>query len=381
MSYNFDEIIERKQTHSTKWLKFDDPEIIPMWVADMDFSCPPEILNPLHERIDQGVFGYTDRPSHLAEILRDRLEVTGWDIDPEWVTWIPGAVVGLNVSARTFLNPGDMVMTPSPIYRPFTFAPSNMERGMVKTVMKDVGGRIELDFDSIEALMSSDIKMFYFCNPHNPGGTVFSHEEIERLVNICAKYGVGICSDEIHCDLLLDEKVKHIHTATINDYARENSVTLLGPCKTFNLAGLPIAAAVVPNPELRAHFRRCMRGIVAHISSLSFVATEAAYLNGGEWHKALIEYLKKNKQILIEGINEVEGLSLTGPEASYLAWIDCREAKLLSPSEFIIKQAKVGVHDGEWFGNKDYVRLNFGCPRSVLEDSIARIQKAFSQRN
>ena len=124
-----------------------------------------------------------------------------------------------------------------------------------------------------------------------------------------------------------------------------------------------------------------MRGIVAHISSLSFVATEAAYLNGGEWHKALIEYLKKNKQTLIEGINKVEGLSLTGPEASYLAWIDCREAKLLSPSEFMIQQAKVGVHDGEWFGNKDYVRLNFGCPRSVLEDSIARIQKAFSQRN
>ena len=191
MSYNFDEIIERKQTHSTKWLKFDDPEIIPMWVADMDFSCPLEILNPLHERIDQGVLGYTDRPPHLAEILRDRLEVTGWTIDPEWVTWIPGAVVGLNVSARTFLNPGDMVMTPSPIYRPFTFAPSNMERGMVKTLMKDVGGRIELDFDSIEALMSSDIKMFYFCNPHNPGGTVFSHEEIECLVNICANMTLG----------------------------------------------------------------------------------------------------------------------------------------------------------------------------------------------
>jgi cystathionine beta-lyase len=272
-------------------------------------------------------------------------------------------------------------MTPSPIYRPFTFASSNMERGMVKTLMKDVNGRMELDFESIEALMSADINMFFFCNPHNPGGTVFSREEIQRLVDICEKYEVGICSDEIHCDLLLDDKLKHIHTATVSEYARENSVTLLGPCKTFNLAGLPIAAAVVPNPDLRAHFRRCMRGIVSHISSLSFVATEAAYLQGGEWHKELIEYLRINKELLIEGISKVEGLSLSGPEASYLAWIDCREAKLLSPAEFLIQQAKVGVHDGEWFGNKDYVRLNFGCPRSVLEESISRIQKAFSQRN
>jgi len=161
MSYNFDQIIERKKTYSTKWLKFDDPEVIPMWVADMDYSCPPEILRPLHERIEQGVFGYTDKPSNLADILKDRLNTSGWGIDPDWVTWIPGAVVGLNVSCRAFLNPGDMVMTPSPIYRPFTFASSNMERGMVKTIMKDVNGRMELDFESIEALMSTDINMFF----------------------------------------------------------------------------------------------------------------------------------------------------------------------------------------------------------------------------
>lgn len=381
MTYNFDQIIERKSTHSTKWLKYDDPEVIPMWVADMDFISPPEILNPLHERIDQGVFGYTERPENLSIILRDRIKASGWDIEPEWVTWIPGAVVGLNVSCKTFLNPGDMVMTPSPLYRPFTLASSNMERGMVKTYMKDVDGRMELDFESIEALMSSDIKMFFFCNPQNPGGTVFKKQEIERLIDICVKNDVRICSDEVHCDLLLSETDRHIHLGSVSLQAEQNSITLLGPCKTFNLAGLPIAAAIIPNPEIRENFRRNMRGIVAHIGALSYVATEAAYLHGQDWHTELIKYLQTNKGILQEGINKIEGLSLCGPDAGYLAWIDCREAKLLKASEFFIQQARVGVHAGEYFGNKDYVRLNFGCPRSVLEESISRIQKAFSQRN
>jgi|TARA_B110000438_G_C15819728_1_gene653782 cysteine-S-conjugate beta-lyase len=380
MKYNFDTFLDRKKFSSEKWLKFKDPEVIPMWIADMDFSAPPEILEPLRKRIDQATFGYSTVPESLTHTLVERIDKNGWKIDPDWVTWMPGAVVGLNLSCKTFLQPGDMAMTPSPIYQPFTSAPENMERGMVTTVMKDVNGRLELDFDEIENLMSDDVRMFFFCNPHNPGGTVFSKEEILKLIEICEQHKVLICSDEIHCDVILDAK-SHLHLGNVNDYAKDNSITLLGPCKTFNLAGLPIAASIIPNPDIREDFRRNMKGIVSHISTMAFVAAEAAYNDAGPWHKELLEYLRVNKRILSEGINSIDGLCLAGPEAGYLAWIDCRETGLISPGDFMIEQAKVGVHKGEWFGNKDYVRLNFGCPKSLVEESVSRLQKAFSQKN
>lgn len=380
MAYNFDKFQDRKEFSSEKWLKFKDSDVIPMWIADMDFSSPMEILEPLKKRIEQGTFGYTLVPESLTDTLVARIKKSGWEIEPDWITWMPGAVVGLNLACKTLLQPGDMVMTPSPIYKPFMSAPENMERGMVTTVMKDVNGRLELDFDEIKKLISGDVKMFFFCNPHNPGGTVFSKEEILKLIEVCAEYDVSICSDEIHCDLILDEK-SHLHLGSVNDYAKDNSITLLGPCKTFNLAGLPIAASIIPNPEIREDFRRNMEGVVSHVSTMAFVAAEAAYNDADSWHKELLDYLRINKQILLEGINSVEGLSLAGPEASYLAWINCKQAELISPGDFMIEQARVGVHKGEWFGDKDYVRLNFGCPRSLLEESISRLQKAFSQKN
>ncbi len=382
MKYDFDTIVERKQTHSTKWSKFSDPNIIPMWIADMDFICPREITDAMHERIDQGIFGYTDTPNELSQILKERIKLnSGWDIEEEWVTWVPGAVVALNISCKTALAPGEIVVTPSPIYAPFDEASKNMSRGMVKNFLKDNNGRMELDFDATESLLSKDTKMLFFCNPHNPGGTVFNKKEITQLVEICEKHNVIICSDEIHSDLILQDDLRHFHLASLNEYAKLNSITILGPCKTFNLAGFPLAAAIIPNRELREDFVRNTKGIVSHIDNLAFVASKAAYRDAGEWHKELTEYLKENKRILKEEINKVDGLSLSGPEAGFLAWIDCRETKLDAPGDFFINHAGVGVHDGEWFGNKDYVRLNFGCPRSVLNESIERIQKAFSQRN
>ncbi len=382
MKYDFDTIVERKHTHSTKWLKFSDPNIIPMWIADMDFACPKEITDPMRERVDQGIFGYTDTPDELTQILKDRIKLrSGWDIEEDWVVWIPGAVVALNLACRTALAPGEIVVTPSPIYAPFDDASENMSRGMVKNFLVDNKGRMELDFEATEELLSKDTKMLFFCNPHNPGGTVFNEEEIQQLVDICDKHNVIICSDEIHCDLILQDELKHFHLASLNDYAEQNSITILGPCKTFNLAGFPLAASIIPNKELREDFIRNTKGIVSHIDNLAFVASTAAYKHAGEWHIELIEYLKENKKILMEGLNAVEGLSLTGPEAGFLAWVDCRETGLDIPGDFFINHAGVGVYDGSWFGREGYIRLNFGCPRSVLEESIERIQKAFSQRN
>ena len=382
MKYDFDEIIDRQNTINKKWLKYDDPEVIPMWIADMDFSCPEEILDPIRQRINQGVFGYADAPEELNEILKERIESNSdWKIESEWVTWLPGAVVALNVACRTALSPGDMVMTPSPIYAPFSEAPENMERGFIKTFLNDNEGRMELDFGSIDNLLTDEVKMFFFCNPQNPGGTVFRKDEIEKLIQIALERDVLICSDEIHSDLILEEGKEHIHLASLNKEIEQKSITLLGPCKTFNLAGFPMAAAIIPNKAIREDFRRYMKGIVAHIDAVALVATKAAYTQAGEWHKELITYLRKNRTLLQEGISSIDGLSLTGPEASYLAWIDCRDSNLVSPRDFILEKAKVGVYDSDWFGSKDYIRLNFACPRARLEETIDRIQKAFSQRN
>jgi len=382
MKYNFDQIISRKETHSTKWLKFSDAEVIPMWIADMDFLCPPEITKPMTQRIDEGIFGYTDTPQSLTDTFIEKTKQnTGWQIENDWVVWVPGGVVGLNIACKTVLAPGDMAMVPSPIYAPFSEAPENMERGFVKTYLNDCDGRLTFDFDAIRTLLTEDTKLLFLCNPHNPGGSVFTKEELSEISSICEERGIIVCSDEIHSDLVLEKGLQHIPFASLNNHNKENSITILGPCKTYNLAGFPIAAAVIPNPELREDFIRNTKGIVAHIDNLAFVAAEKAYSDADEWHAELIQYLQINKNLLLERINKIEGLSLTGPEAGFLAWIDCRNAGFETPADFFIQEAKVGVHDGAWFGDKNYVRLNFGCPRSVLEEALNRIEKAFSQKN
>ncbi len=381
MKYDFDTIVDRIESRSTKWLKFDDPNVLPMWVADMDFKCPPEVIEAIKERANQGIFGYTERPSDLTSLLKQRLyDRSGWDIEPDWVTWMPGVVVGLNVACRTALSPGDMVMMPSPIYRPFVYAPDNMNRGMLKTELINDEGRLVLDYESINNLISDDIKMFYFCNPHNPGGTMFKEEEIKEIVDTCKRNETIICADEIHSDLTFLKERGHIHLAQTSEWAANNSITLLSPTKTFNMQGLPCGAAIIPNPEIRKEFRRNMRGIAAHIGVFAYTAAEAAYRFGDPWHEELMKYLEKNRSFLREEVSKIEGLSLYGPEATYLAWIDCSKTGLEDPADFFIN-AGVGVHRGEWFGDSNFVRLNFGCPYTRLEEAVNRIKKAFSQRN
>tara|TARA_B100000214_G_scaffold107199_2_gene75458 strand:+ start:2181 stop:3329 length:1149 start_codon:yes stop_codon:yes gene_type:complete len=382
MKHNFDQVISRKETFSTKWLKFSEEDVIPMWIADMDFVCPDEITSAIKERVDQGIFGYTDIPPSLTDIFIRRVkENTDWTVEKEWIVWIPGGVVGLNVACKTVLAPGQIAMVPSPIYAPFTDAPENMDRGFIKTHLIDNQGRLEFDFEAIKTLLTEDTKMFFLCNPQNPGGTVFGEQEIKEISALCEKRKIIVCSDEIHSDLILEEGLRHIPFASLNSYNKNNSITLMGPCKTFNIAGFPIASAIIPNEELRKDFIRNTKGIVAHIDSIAFVAAEAAYSNAQEWHSDLITYLRSNKNLLVERINNIEGLSLKGPEAGFLAWIDCSNSGLKNPFDFFVKEAKVGVYDGAWFGDKNYVRLNFGCPKSVLEEALDRIEKAFSQRN
>ena len=208
MKHDFDQIISRKQTHSTKWLKFADPDVIPMWIADMDFVSPPEITNALSKRVNQGIFGYTETPSSLTDIFIKRIkENFDWTIDKDWIVWIPGGVVGLNIACKTVLAPGEIAMVPSPVYPPFTEAPENMERGFVKTHLNDCKGRLEFDMEAVKTLLTEDTKLFFLCNPQNPGGTVFNKEELTEISRICEERNIIVCSDEIHSDLILEERL------------------------------------------------------------------------------------------------------------------------------------------------------------------------------
>jgi len=378
MAYDFDKIIDRSESQSLKWLRHKGDDVIPMWLADMDFKCPPEVVKAVKRRADHSVFGYTEASDDLKEMFINRVYKNAkWKIEPEWVVWLPGVVVGLNVVCRTILRPGKMALIPTPIYPPFIEAPDNMDRGYLLTELENINGRLSLDMRDLEILMNDDIDLFYFCNPHNPGGSMASKDEIDSLVELCQQKNVIICSDEIHSEVILDEKKKHIHLAQTSDIAANNSITFLAPSKSFNIAGLECASAVIPNKEIRDNFLRNMKGIVPPVNLFSYEATMAAYRYGDPWLKSLINYLKGNRDILVNRLAKINGLSLHSPEATYLAWVDCSKLNLISPAKFFI-EAGVGVADGEEFGNKNFIRINFACPRSLLIEALDRIDKSLS---
>ena len=378
MAYNFDKIIDRSNTQSLKWLRHKGQDVIPMWLADMDFECPPEVVSAVKNRANHSVYGYTEASEKLKQVFIERIyKNSGWKIDPKWVVWLPGVVVGLNVVCRTILRPGKMVLIPTPIYPPFVEAPVNMDRGYLLTELKNINGRLSLDKNSLEILLSDDVDLFYFCNPHNPGGSMASMKEIEYIVKLCQERNVVICSDEIHSEIILDKNKKHIHLAQTSEIAANNSITFLAPSKSFNIAGLECASAIIPNKEIRENFERSMKGIVPPVNLFSYEATMAAYKYGDTWLNSLINYLKENRDILIKRLKKIQGLSLHAPEATYLAWIDCSKLNLLSPANFFL-EAGVGVADGNQFGDKNFIRINFACPRALLLEALDRIEESLS---
>tara|TARA_B110000014_G_scaffold264307_1_gene264829 strand:+ start:1995 stop:3131 length:1137 start_codon:yes stop_codon:yes gene_type:complete len=376
MNYNFDTFIDRSNTQSLKWLRHKGSDVIPMWLADMDFACPPEVVEAVKKRAVHPIYGYTEASDELKRIFIKRVyENSGWKIDPEWIIWLPGVVVGLNVACRTILRPGRMAAIPSPIYPPFIEAPHNMNQGYLITELENIEGRLSLDLDSIDTLIDDDVDLFYFCNPHNPGGSMASLDEINSIVEICNTKNVVICSDEIHSEIILDKSKKHIHLAQTSDIAARNSITFLAPSKSFNIAGLECASAIIPNKEIRDNFEASMKGIVPPVNIFAYEATMAAYKYGDKWLHELLQYLKKNRDILVENVNTMPGLSLYPPEATYLAWIDCSELNADSPAKFFIESG-VGVADGSEFGDKNFIRINFACPESLLLKALDRMKEA-----
>lgn len=378
--FDFDEDIDRSNTGSTKWDKYQGRDILPMWVADSDFAMAPEIRQAIQERTEHGVFGYTHETQHLNDLIVARMrERYHWDIEAQWLVWLPGVVGAMHASCRSNGDIGDPVYTPSVIYPRFTEAPELSSRINQPIPMCIREQRMIIDLDWLEAQQAKPRQLLLFCNPQNPGGAIYREDELRQLAAIAERQDLVIVSDEIHCDLLLDQGKPHIPIGSLNPDIEQRSVTLMAPTKTFNFPGLSCSFAVVPNRRLRQGMMRARRGIIPYISALGYAATEAAYEFGDEWNRQQCAYLASNRDSLIDQINRISGLQLGPIEATYLAWIDVSGLGLENPMEFF-ESAGVGLSPGQEFGDPSHVRLNFGCPRSRVELALERIRKAIEAR-
>jgi len=386
MGYDFDTVIDRRASDSSKW-HFYSEDVLPMWVADMDFRSPEPILRAMHERIDHGVFGYGGLTAKLREVITERVaRLYNWEIHPEAVVSLPGLVCGLNVVSRAIGNRGDGIVVSSPVYPPFLSAPVNQERELQEALLAKTerSGHLYYAFDdaAFEAALRPNTRLFILCNPHNPVGRAYTSTELTQMAEICVRHNLTVCSDEIHCDLLLGG-TRHIPLASLSPEIAERTITLMAPSKTFNIPGLGCSLAIVPNPELRKQMQKASAGIVPHVNLLGYAAAVAAYTECDDWLDELRSYLTANRDLVVNYLAQhLPHLSVTAPEATYLAWIDCRESGIEgSPQKFFLEKAKVALNDGSMFGKggEGFVRLNFGCARVLLEQGLESMRKALQK--
>ncbi|MCM2333053.1 MAG: PatB family C-S lyase [Anaeromyxobacteraceae bacterium] len=373
MAHDFDHAPDRRGTDSIKWGRYAGRDVLPLWVADMDFAVAPAVEEALARRVAHGVFGYASPWPSLVEAVQAHLaREYGWAIEPAWLVWLPGLVTGLNVATRAT---GGAAFTATPVYPPFLSA---AERVVTAPLRLD-GARWTWDLPAVEAALPRDARLFMLCHPHNPVGRAWDEAELLAIDELAARRNLVVCSDEIHCGLVLDEGRRHRPYATLSPEAARRSITLMAPSKTFNLPGLGCAFAVIPDLPLRRAFKQAMAGIVPHVNVLGLVACEAALRHAGDWHRDLLAYLRGNRDRVAAAVGAMPGLRTTPVEATYLAWIDARGAGLPHPQRHF-EAAGVGLSDGRDFGPGDacqgWVRLNFGCTRAVLDEALRRMRAA-----
>ena len=384
MSFDFDHPPQRAGTDSQKWQKYAGRDVLPMWVADMDFKSPPAIAEAVKQRADHGIFGYARPVKSTVDAVVEMFRIRhGWEIQPAWIVWLPGLVVGLNVTALAFADPGDEVLTLTPVYPPFLTAPKNSGRVSVQVPFVFNAGeqKWEIDWVALEAAVTPRTKLFFLCNPHNPLSRVWRRDELVKLAEFCTRHNLVLCSDEIHCDLILDPELKHVCTATLSPEIARRTSTLIAPSKTYNMPGLGTSLAIIPDPTLRARFARASAGIVAEVTSLGFSACEAAYRDGEPWRKELLDYLRGNRDFLVNFVRtELPGVSVVAPlEATYLAWMDVSALQIADPIAHFEAHG-VGLSDGTYFAARPgtHVRMNYGCPRATLVEGLTRMKRAVS---
>jgi len=386
--YDFDKPINRLGTNAFKYefreKYFNNPGVIPLWVADMDFASPPAITEAIKERIEHPVFGYTIRNSSFNTSIKNWLHNRhNWNIETSWIEFSPGVVSGLSLSVLAYTKPGDGIIIQPPVYPPFFSVVEDNDRKPVVNPLLLNNGRYSINFEELEQLTSKpENKMLILCSPHNPVGRLWSEEELNKLGEICLKNDVLVISDEIHSDLAMFGH-KHIPFASLNESFANNCVTFMAPSKTFNIAGFSTSYIVCKNSELRARYQKALNSLHLYTGHLlGGVVLESAYNHGAEWLDELTTYLEGNIEFVEEFINKrIPWISFTKPEATFLLWLDFRKTgwNQKTISTFLSQDANVGLNDGTLFGEegRGFMRMNIGSPRSVLNTALINIEKAF----
>ena len=386
MKYNFDEVIDRKGTSAIKleglkelWGRTD---LIPLWIADMDFATAPFVTEAIRQRCDNPVLGYTDKPdSYYQSIIRWTKERYGLEIEKEMINFVPGIVPGLGMALKTFTEPGDKVMIQPPVYGPFHWLNTRNDRTLVTNPLKWENGVYRMDMDAFREQIKG-CKVFILCNPHNPGGLVWKEEELQQVAEICYEEGVLVFSDEIHADLTLSPH-QHRPFAMVSEKARMNCVTFMSPSKAFNMPGLTASHALIFNPELRCKYRKFLEACELDLGHVfAFLAVEAAYSHGTEWLEQCLSYIQGNIDYVDTFTKaHTPKIKVIRPQASYLVWLDCREMGLSQKAlnDFWVDKAHLALNDGMAFGaeGEGFMRMNVASPRSVLEQAMKQLADAY----
>lgn len=390
MIYNFDEIVERKDTCAEKYMDLEKlygtSDVIPLWVADMDFKAAQPVIEAIKKRVENGIFGYTSRPdSYSAAVCKFQKRRKNWDIDKALMSFTLGVVPSICMIIRELTEPGDKIIIQPPVYRPFFNAVKDAARELLESPLKETEGKYFMDYGDIEEKAKQGAKYIILCSPHNPVGRVWSREELIKLGDICLKYGITVISDEIHSDLMLWGN-KHVPFSAISEELRKITVTCFSGSKTFNLAGLQSAITVFPNPVLKNKFEKAWSGL--HIEAnncISMVATQAAFEYGEEWLDQLTEYIEGNVNMVMDYFcRYIPLIKPIRPEGTYLIWLDCRKLGMNGKElvDFMVNEAGVAMSAGTYFGKngEGYLRMNVASPRAIVEKALAQIREAVNRR-
>lgn len=416
MLNKFDVIVDRRGTNSVKWddyhKVFGRDDLLPMWVADSDWPAPEVVIKAIKERVNHGVFGYTEPGDELNKVVIDWVKRRyNWEIKPEWLVYISGVVPAINVALKSFTRPGGNVIVQPPVYYPFFTAVKKSGAKLIENPLVLKEHQYEMDFSDLEDklvnisnkqfieenhvqtennLIGRDkvskgkpANMIVLCSPHNPVGRVWSKEELQKLADLCLKYNILIISDEIHGDLVYSDNLQ-VPLASISEEIAMNTITMIAPSKTFNLAGLGSAVTIIPNKKMRKQFLKTMEGFVVSGNAIGFTAMKAAYSQGDEWLGEQLDYLEENRDYAVKYIDKnIPGLKAIKPEGTYLLWLDCRGLGFGKKEleKFMVEKAKIGLDAGAWFGSggEGFMRLNMASSRRLLEDGLERIKKAVSK--
>ncbi len=390
MRYDFDKVIPRESTSCEKYDHrariFGRHDVIPMWVADMDFETPGFIREAIKRRLNHGILGYTFIPDSFYDaVISWNRRRHGWEIKREWISFSPGVVPALNLLVLSQTRPGDKIAVQPPVYFPFFTAVKNHGRELIRNPLKYEHGKYRMDFRHLASCLDNGVKMILLCSPHNPTGNVWEEKDLRQLAALCLERNIIILSDEIHCDLVYPGH-KHIPLAGLSGDIAGITVTCMAPSKTFNLAGMSTSYLVIPDPELKRKYDAMLDHIHVGAGNIfGFTALEASYNEGEEWLAQLMEYLEGNLKYLTDFIrSEIPLIKVIPPAATYMAWLDCSALGMGSKElrSFMIGEAGLGLSDGPLFGEEGegFQRINIACPRAVLEKALSQLREAVNQQ-